>query len=241
MVTSPDKSLSRLHLFLTIQTLVIILGSINRLGSLTVAYVSGKEFLRWVDLVNMLPLPVLSLVGFFLLKRELENGYGEGRGPEARGEWPLQLAFLLGVYLLGVGYGIHEVTNYLHTRFCVDGAGTFCRLVVFHDDEFSHWLFFAGFVMVNAALMFLQVVFPYPGVVGARDRILLIFNALFVGAGIFANLAFEVIGLDLYVVALLAAVALYLRFRKGPQPLLVYYSFAYVLGLVTTVVYGLVT
>lgn len=52
----------------------------------------------------------------------------------------------------------------------------------------------------------------------------LIGNGLFIGAGIVANLAFEVIGLDLYVVALLAALAL-----------VVYYSCAYSVGLVVTI------
>ena len=230
----PEISLKRLHAFLAVQTVVIVLGSINRLGTLTLGHVSSNEFLRWVDLVNMLPLPLLSLAGFFLLKRELETRYGQGRGAEARWEPALQLVFLLGAYLLGVSYGIHEVTNYFHTRFCAGDRSSLCRIVVFHDDEFSHWLFFAGFVMTNAALMFLQVVFPYGGEIRRGDRALIVFNALFIAAGIFANLAFEEIGLDLFVVALLAVVALYLMRRKGPQPLVVYYSVAYALGLVLT-------
>ena len=55
--------------------------------------------------------------------------------------------------------------------------------------------------------------------------------------GIFANLAFEVIGLDLYVVALLALIAAVLLWRRGPQPLLLYYATAYWLGLVGTFLY----
>lgn len=216
------------------QSLVIVLGSVNRLGSFTLGYVSSNRFLRWVDLVNLLPLPILSLVAFYFLKRELETGYGAGRGPEARWEPALQVTFVLGVYLLGAGYGIHEVGNYLHTRFCPDEGSALCRLIAFHDDEFSHWLFFAGFVMVNAALMLLQAVFPYDGPVGSKDRALIVFNGLFIAAGIFANLAFEEIGLDLYIVALLAGVAIYLLRRRGPQPLVLYYSVAYVLGLVLT-------
>lgn len=53
-------------------------------------------------------------------------------------------------------------------------------------------------------------------------------------AGIFANLAFEEIGLDLYVVVLPAGVAIYVLRRRGPQPLVTYHSVAYVLGLVLT-------
>jgi hypothetical protein len=109
--------------------------------------------------------------------------------------------------------------------------------VIFNDDAFSHWVFFAGFVLVNAAVMLLQLVFPHNGTKGRGDLALLIANGVFIGAGIFANLAFEVIGLDLYVVALLAALSFSLLWRRGAQPLFVYYATAYGLGLVATFLY----
>jgi hypothetical protein len=62
-------------------------------------------------------------------------------------------------------------------------------------------------------------------------------NGVLIGAGVFANLAFEQIGLDLYVVALLAVIAVWLLLRKGAQPLFIYYSTAYCLGLIATGVY----
>jgi len=147
----------------------------------------------------------------------------------------LNLLFLVGVYLLGASYGDHEVTNYLHTRFCLDDPSRdLCRIVIFNDDEFSHWVFFTGFVLVNAALLFLQTIFSYREAIRGSDIVLLVVNALFLGSGIFANLAFEVIGLDLYVVALLAVISVYLIWRRGRQPLFIYYAAAYTLGLVAT-------
>jgi hypothetical protein len=184
----------------------------------------------------MLVLPLLSLVAFQLLKQHLED-----RGAaNARPWWrALDLTFVVGVYLLGAGYGDHEVTNYLNGRFCGGDtdSSALCQIVSFNDDEFSHLVFFAGFVLMNAALMLLQVVFPHPASTTVRDRALLMLNGLFIGAGVFANLAFERIGLDLYVVALLAALALGLLWRRGAQPLLIYYSTAYSLGLVATAIY----
>ncbi|HEY2982412.1 MAG TPA: hypothetical protein VGJ22_14605, partial [Anaerolineales bacterium] len=105
----------------------------------------------------------------------------------------------------------------------------------FNDDEFSHWIFFTGFVMVNSALLFLQAIFPFRGRVSRGDVALLSLNALFLGAGILANLGFEVIGLDLYVVALLAILSAFLLWKRGRQPLFVYYTAAYWLGLIATV------
>lgn len=75
--------------------------------------------------------------------------------------------------------------------------------------------------------MFTQALFPNESRTTARDHWLLVLNALSIGLRLFANLAFEEIGLDLYIVALLAAVALLLFWRKGPQPLQVYFATAY--------------
>ena len=54
-----------------------------------------------------------------------------------------------------------------------------------------YWVFFTGFVMVNAALLFLQVLFAQKEKVTRADSLILMFNALFLGAGILANLDFE--------------------------------------------------
>jgi hypothetical protein len=229
--------LGAVHALLAAQSVIVVLLTINRLSPLALGYVAPNEFLRWVDFNNMLVLPLASLVAFYLLKRRLELS-AASPARDGRVHLALNLAFIVGAYLLGASYGDHEVTNYLHARFCADDASSaLCRIVIFNDDEFSHWVFFAGFVLVNAALMLLQVLFPHRGAVTGADLALLVLNGVFIGAGVFANLAFEVIGLDLYVVALLALIAALLLWRRGPQPLLVYYATAFWLGLVGTVLY----
>ena len=222
----------RIHLLLAVQSVVALLVSINRLGTWTLGYVLPNEFLRWVDFNNMLVLPLISLAAFYLLKKTIEY---DSPAREGRIHLALNLVFIVGLYFLGASYGDHEVTNYLHTRFCLeDAASDLCRIVIFNDDEFSHWVFFTGFVMVNAALLFLQMVFPYRGEVTTGDISLLIGNAVFLAAGIFANLGFEEIGLDLYIVALLAILSVYLLWRRGKQPLFIYYTAAYWLGLIAS-------
>lgn len=235
-VRPAKNTLARVHTLLAVQSVVVIFVSLNRLSTLTEGYVAPNEFLRWVDLNNMLVLPLASLVAFYLLKKQVEAAGGPS--VNGRSHLALNLVFIIGVYLLGASYGDHELTNYLHARFCPnDGASALCRIVIFNDDEFSHWVFFTGFVMVNAALMFLQIIFPQAAKLALTDKLLLALNGLFIGAGIFANLAFEVIGLDLYVVALLAGVAMALLWRRGPQPLLIYYATAYGAGLAATFIY----
>jgi len=117
-----------------------------------------------------------------------------------------------------------------------DTTSDFCRIIIFNDDEFSHWVFFTGFVMINAAILFLQNLFPHREKITNSDFALLALNALFLGAGVFANLGFEEIGVDLYVVALLALISVYLLWRRGRQPLFIYYTIAYWLGLAGSIV-----
>ena len=226
--------MKRIHTLLAVQSIVVILVSINRLGTWTLGYVLPNEFLRWVDFNNMLVLPLISLAAFYLLKKTIEY---DSPAREGRAHIAWNLVFIIGLYLLGASYGDHEVTNYLHTRFCLnDSASDLCRIIIFNDDEFGHWVFFTGFVMVNASLLFLQNVFPYREGLARVDYVFLILNSLFLGAGILANLGFEEIGLDLYIVALLAILSAYLLWRRGRQPLFIYYTAAYWLGLIASLI-----
>ena len=90
--------------------------------------------------------------------------------------------------------------------------------------------------MVNVAILFMQNLFPQQEQLTGTDLALLALNALFLGAGVFANLGFEEIGLDLYVVALLALISVYLLWRRGRQPMFIYYTIAYWLGLVGSLI-----
>ena len=220
--------MNRIHALLGVQSLVAVLVSINRLGTWTLGYVLPNEFLRWVDFNNMLVLPLISVAASYLLKKTLEYDSPQ-RESKAHLAW--NLIFIVGLYLLAASYGNHEVTNYLHQRFCAtDTTSDLCRIIIFNDDEFSHWIFFAGFVMVNVAILFIQNLFPHREKITNTNFALLAFNALFLGAGVFANLGFENIGFDLYVVALLAFISAYLLWRRRQQPMFIYYTIAYWLG-----------
>ncbi|NWG07517.1 MAG: hypothetical protein HXY35_12610 [Chloroflexi bacterium] len=222
--------MKRIHTLLAVQSVLAILVSINRLSTWTLGYVLPNEFLRWVDFNNMLVIPLISLTATYLLKKTIEYN-----SPQRDGKMHIawNLVFIVGLYLTAVSYGGHEVTNYLHVRFCEPDPGSdLCRIIIFNDDEFSHWIFFTGFIMVNTAILFLQNLFPHRDNTGRLDIVLLLLNSLFLGVGVMANLGFEEIGLDLYVVALLAIVSVLLLWRRGRQPMFIYYTAAYWLGLI---------
>lgn len=226
--------MKRIHLLLSVQSVVAVLVSINRLGPWTLGYVLPNQFLRWVDFNNMLILPLISLTALYLLKKTIEY---DSSSREGKIHLAWNLVFIIGLYLTAASYGDHEVTNYLHVRFCLDNPNSdLCRIVIFNDDEFSHWLFFTGFVLVNAAILFLQALFPHREKVSGRDVAFLLLNSVFLGLGVLANLGFEEIGLDLYVVALLALVSVYLLWKRGKQPMFIYYTAAYWLGLIGSMI-----
>lgn len=232
---SSSPPLARLHLLLGVQSLNVLLVSVNRLGPWTTGFVAPNAFLRWVDLINMLVVPLISVIASWLIKRHLECG---ARAGSQALHASLALTFVIGIYLLGAGYGAHEVTNYLHVRFCPRGDElALCDIVAFNDDAFSHWVWFAGFILMTAALMGIQTLFPHRGRLSLVDSGLLIFNGLFIALGVFANLAFEEIGLDLYVVALVAGIALMLLRLRRAQPLLIYNAVAFGVGLAATMAY----
>ena len=225
--------MKRIHILLGIQSIIGILVSLNRLGPWTLGYVLSNQFLRWVDLNNIL-LSLASLVALYLLKKTIEY---DSPAREGGTHLAWNLVFIVGVFITAASYGDHELTNYLHQRFCsTETTSDLCRIIIFNDDEFSHWVFFTGFVMVNTAILFLQNIFPYRGKISSSDIALLTLNALFLGAAILANLGFEEIGLDLYVVTLLALISTYLLWRRGRQPMFIYYTIAYWLGLMTSLI-----
>ena len=225
--------MKRIHILLGIQSIIGILVSLNRLGPWTLGYVLSNQFLRWVDLNNIL-LSLASLVALYLLKKTIEY---DSPAREGGTHLAWNLVFIVGVFITAASYGDHELTNYLHQRFCsTETTSDLCRIIIFTDDEFSHWVFFTGFVMVNTAILFLQNIFPYREKISSSDIALLTLNALFLGAAILANLGFEEIGLDLYVVTLLALISTYLLWRRGRQPMFIYYTIAYWLGLMTSLI-----
>jgi hypothetical protein len=205
---------------LAAQSGLIVLLSINRLGSFTHGFVAANQFLRWVELVNLL-LSLAGVVVTYLLLRAVQ--------PAA--DRLLDLTFVVGVWLYAAGYGDHETTNYLHERFCPEPATDLCRIIAYHDDTFSHLLFFAGFIVLAVVVMAAQARHPDPRPLTRADHLSIVLNGLVVAAAVVANLAFEPVGLDLYVVAIVAATSIALLVRHRAQLILRCYTLAFTVGL----------
>lgn len=95
---------------------------------------------------------------------------------------------------------------------------------------------------MNMALLFMEYNMPRKKGMVKRDFIFVSANALFIGLGIFANLAFEEIGVDLYIFGFLMALSLYLLYSKkivSRLPLTYYFAVSYSIGVVGTALYKL--
>jgi hypothetical protein len=226
---SPATPYRTLHLLLTAVSLTLVLLSVNRRTGLTLSFVAPNEFLRWTDLNNMV-LGMVTVLLYYAINTHL-TGAGPGRFTRFPPHGPV---FALAAYLYACSYGMHEITNYLNSRFCMNRSDAVCRIVDFNDNEFSHYLFFSGFILLNASVVMAQLHVPATAPLTRVDNVLLVLNAAFVAAGIAANLAFEQIGIDLYVVAAVALGSLAAAHRLPGQPILRYYNVGYVGGLLLT-------
>ncbi|MFE7752192.1 hypothetical protein [Streptomyces sp. NPDC057428] len=220
----------RLHLLLSLISLVVVLVSVNRKHGATLAPVADNGFLRWVELNNM----VLGLCTVVLYHRVAVHLTNAAPRPRRGSDAALGIFFVVGAYLYALSLGDHEITNYLHGRFCSATSSAQCRVVAFNDDVFSDLLFLAGFTALNVTIMLTQVLHPSTRPLRPLDNGLIVVNALFVGAAITANLAFEKAGFDPFVVAATAVLAVILLARAPRQPMLRYYAVAYTGGVVAT-------
>jgi hypothetical protein len=215
---------NRLHRLLAAQSLILVLASVNRLWDATDVEVLPHGALRLVDVLNLLVLAPAGLLVFHALLEHVAAG-----APPARRR-RLRLGFVAAAYLFAASYGMHEAADHLNARFC-PGDPALCAIVDYQDDELSHLLFFAGFAGIAAVLLGAQAAAPPRQPATGRDRAVVLANAGLVAAAIVANLGSEEIGLDLLVVAGVAALAIALWLRHGPRPLILYFGSSYTAGL----------
>jgi hypothetical protein len=236
--------MKKIHALLTGLSLVIVALSVNRLSSLTENRLEPHGFLRWLDLNAMLPIPIASIVLYYLLKKDVELS---GEAPRTRVLQVLNVGFVVGIYLLGASSGDHETTNYLHHRFCGTPPtdATLCAVVTFHDDTFSHVLYYLGVILYTLAVVAIEWRFPRRLEATRRDLLLILPNAAVIAFGIFANLAFEEAALDMVAFGLVATVSnilLWLTERRPTQlPFTFYVALSFGAGIAVTAPYKLVS
>lgn len=124
------------------------------------------------------------------------------------------LAFVIGVFLLGMGFGMHEPANAMQ----IAGYSKIQAVkesLVFFDDELGHWVFFAGMLATVMALAAAETANPFQE---PLKRGLLAIFALAGAAGalsMFGNMVGEKTDLDMAVVLASLALLALVHWRNG--------------------------
>ncbi len=256
----------QLHIILTCIFLTLVILSVNRLSGLTLAYLPPHDFLRVVDFFALLPITLLTLVLYYLLKRDIEDSgtvakqiavkaknienTDSTRNADAthrKALW-INIIFILGLGVYAISSGDHETTNYLNNRFCIDDQDVdeLCSIIAYHDNTFSHLLYYIGTILLTLAVLGTEALYPRIRQATRKNLVFLSVNGLLVASGIFANIARESAAIDLSafaVLALLSSSLLWWNARKVSikrLPVAVYMTIAYSVGLVSSIVYKLI-
>lgn len=222
----------RIAILLSLQTVILILGSANRLMKWSHTPVAANGFLRWVDFNHLLVFPPLTILVSLAIRQTFVNlGKKSYIG--------VDVLFVLSVYFLGAGYGVHELANYLSSWTAGNDSfsSDFQEIIRFNDDDFSHWIFFGAFVGVNLSVLLWQYLNPFSSPLKKTELILILCNALILAAAIFANLSQGKLGFDLVALLVLAVPALIFWCKNRSQPIFLFYFAGLWLGLVATFFY----
>ncbi|MBI4067783.1 hypothetical protein HY407_05360 [Candidatus Gottesmanbacteria bacterium] len=235
--------MKRTHLILTGLSATIVLLSLNRLTPFTQTLLQPYDYLRWMDLLAMIPIPLASVILYYLLKNEIVK---DSLLRKTTLYVVLNLFLITGIYLFAAGSGTHEFANYLHFKFCrADITSALCKIIIYNDDQFSHYVYYIGFILLNISLMFLEYFVPRSKDVSQKNLFFITLNSLVIALGIFANLAFEEAFLDLFFFGVVMLLSLYLLFKDRKKvfrlPVLYYFASSYTVGIVSTIVYKLAT
>lgn len=213
---------------LTLATLLVIVGAINRLTRISETTFFDLSPFLWKDFWSIF---VLAPVMAGVLALQLREFSGTG---------PCSIfLFVFFAAVMGASMGLHDLTNAMSRPGVARTA--FHETIKFLDDGFSHGTFFVSFAGVSLLVIAAQVRTPIKAPMSVAAIVAVMANSLVLAAMIFANMApEEKTGIDLIVILLVlsAAVGMRLRSRKPLRrlPVSCYFESAFALGLVSSVV-----
>lgn len=164
------------------------------------------DVLRGCDLLTLF---ALSPIGIAIMW-----DYMNSNSVSAKARRWLGLVFVLGVFLLGMAFGMHEPTNAMQ----IAGQGKVQAVhdsLAFFDDGLGHWTFFAGMMVVILALAAAETSNPFerpvPRWLGSASIAAGIAGAV----SLFGNMINEKTGADMAVVLASLAIMAAIHWRNG--------------------------
>jgi len=224
---SVSLSAPRVVALLSLITLLVIVGAINRLTKVSEAAFFDYAPFLWKDFWSIFILAPLMAAVLALLLKELG-----GAGTRSI------CVFVFLVAVMGASMGLHDLTNAM-SRAGVPRTA-FHETVEFLDDGLSHWTFFVSFAGISVLMIAAQARNPLLAPMSRVAVVAVAANALVLAAMIYANMAPEETTVDLAVILVVLAAAVGIRLRARTPfrrlPVSCYFEFGFALGLVSSVV-----
>ncbi|MFA6567722.1 MAG: hypothetical protein WCS96_05875 [Victivallales bacterium] len=223
----PENRIRKTILLIGLIALVIVLSTLSRKLGLGFLRMKALDALRVCDLLTLFVFaPSVIMLGWTLFKTTC-----------VRRSVMLEGAVIIGIFLLGMGFGMHEPANVLN-----GGAGIPKALkesLDFFDNCLGHWIFFAGFMVVTISLSAAETRDPHGCPVPKWILAVAIVSGLAMAASIYGNMVNEKTGVDIAVLvaSFLAMLAFHMMNGKAslsriPITLMLYIAFG--LGALST-------
>lgn len=212
--------------------MVIILAAFNRLLSADILRHAVLDIFRVCDILAVFVFAPLVV----LLLRQLLRVTAAGN-KQVAGEW---MFFTMGVYLLGVGFGMHEPMNILSSKTIEEAA--IKQSIDFFDDGLGHWVFFGGFVLMIISIVKAEAANPLSIPLRPVQSLVIVVIGLTTGVVIFFNMYREETAADIAVlVAALFCISVFrLRYPAAKWrclPLTTTSAIAFLIGAAGTLCY----
>ncbi len=196
-----ENNSNRKVLFIVFQLLVLLVFAASaRLLSFGFLQKPILNIMRFYDLFVLLlfaPVAVLLLWRLLFAVGGKDNAYA-------------QYLFILGSFLIGAAFGMHEPMNILPRAGAL--SESVLASVAFFDDHLGHWIFFAGFSALSLSIILAEV---QRGIcISAVQFRLILFFACVTGIIIALNMFREKTALDIVVLLFIMAAAFLLRIKN---------------------------
>jgi hypothetical protein len=226
--------MKRLHILFSLNSLVVVLVSIERFSFTTRVLLQPYQFLRLHEAVQIVVLILATaIIPFFLLKEVTGNFSLLARGKKR--SMFLGAVFIAGIYFYSSGNALHELASFLFNQYCeIDKvSGQLCGSLFFNDYYTGNVLYFLGAFLFTLVLILLEISQPRI-LITTRDMWLLVPNCLIYALAIVAYAGFDrvLVGLVYSLITALVAVGILFRYRKEMRylPVTVYTVLTYAIG-----------
>src|SRR5438067_7579733 len=137
--------MKRLHILFSLNSLAVVLVSIERFSFTTRVLLQPYQFLRLHEALQIGVLILATVLIPFFLLREVTGNFSLLAKDKRRG-MVLGSVFLAGIYFYASGNAFHELASFLFNQYCdvTSVSGPLCASLFFNDYYTGNVLYFIG-------------------------------------------------------------------------------------------------